>query len=85
MQDIEAILNESLRLEAADQFNRALAHIVEARKAHPQQRVLAIRHGQLLERIKQPQSEMSFAVNTITEIKKVNDHEIEIITGGPQR
>lgn len=59
MQDIEAILNESLRLEAAEQFSRVLAHIVEARKAHPQQRVLAIRHGQLLERIKQPQAALA--------------------------
>ncbi|WP_086464742.1 ABC transporter substrate-binding protein [Oceanibaculum nanhaiense] len=35
------------------------------------------------DRIRQPQSEMSFAVNTIKEIKKISDYEIEIITGGP--
>jgi hypothetical protein len=56
--DIEAILNELLRPEAAEQFNRAAAHGVRARKDHPQnpqKRLPATRHGHRpFERIRQP-------------------------------
>lgn len=53
MQDIDKIVRESLQLEAAERFTEALRQIQAARRSAPQDRTLAIRHGQLLERTKQ--------------------------------
>lgn len=53
MQDIDKIVRESLQLEAAERYTDALRQIQSARRAVPQDRTLAIRHGQLLERTKQ--------------------------------
>lgn len=53
MQDIQETINESVQLEKAERFNEAMRHITAARRGAPQDRGLAIRHGQLLERTKQ--------------------------------
>lgn len=53
MQDIDKIVRESLQLEAAERFTEALRQIQAARRSAPQDRTLAIRLGQLLERTKQ--------------------------------
>lgn len=53
MQHIKPLLDESLALEEAQSYAQALQHIQNARRAHPANRMLAIRHGQLLEATKQ--------------------------------
>jgi tetratricopeptide (TPR) repeat protein len=53
MQDTQKTIQESLRLEAAERFNEAMQQIHAARRQFPQDRAVAIRHGQLLERTKQ--------------------------------
>jgi tetratricopeptide (TPR) repeat protein len=52
MQDTKKIIDTSHALENAQRFSEALRHIQDVRKQAPQDRALAIRHGQLLEVMK---------------------------------
>ena len=53
MQDTDALIQQTRELERAQRYTDALKIIQDARRAHPQDRRLAIRHAQLLEITKQ--------------------------------
>ena len=54
MQDQQKTIQESIALEQAQRYSDAIQLIVDARRKTPGSRLLAIRHAELMEVIKQP-------------------------------